>query len=76
MPAARAADASGLLTTTVQLGQLMGVAVFGSVYLAASSTGAAAASRGTAMSGTAIWLAVVSVAGLPAALVMVRGVKR
>ena len=33
MPAARAADASGLLTTTVQLGQLLGVAAIGSVYL-------------------------------------------
>jgi MFS family permease len=33
VPAARAADASGLLTTTVQLGQLLGVAAIGSVYL-------------------------------------------
>ena len=35
VPPARAADASGLLTTTVQLGQLMGVAILGSVYLTA-----------------------------------------
>jgi hypothetical protein len=33
VPAARAADASGLLTTTVQLGQLLGIAAIGSVYL-------------------------------------------
>ena len=33
VPAARAADASGLLTTTVQLGQLLGVAAIGSIYL-------------------------------------------
>ena len=68
VPAARAADASGLLTTTVQLGQLLGVAAIGSVYLsrAASATSAAA------MSGTALWLAVLSVAGLLAAAVMVR----
>jgi hypothetical protein len=31
---------------------------------------------GSAMSGTAGWLAVLSVAGLPAALAMVRGVSR
>ncbi len=38
VPPARAADASGLLTTTVQLGQLMGVAVLGSVYLSRAAT--------------------------------------
>ena len=71
VPPARAADASGLLTTTVQLGQLMGVAVLGSVYLSRAAVHPAAA-----MSGTAGWLAVLSVAGLPAALIMVRGVSR
>jgi MFS family permease len=71
VPPARAADASGLLTTTVQLGQLMGVAVLGSVYLSRAATHPAAA-----MSGTAAWLAALSVAGLPAALVMMRGVSR
>ena len=71
VPAARAADASGLLTTTVQLGQLMGVAALGSVYLSRAAVHPAAA-----MSGTAGWLAVLSVAGLPAALIMVRGVSR
>jgi MFS family permease len=81
VPRARAADASGLLTTTVQLGQLMGVAVLGSVYLSraaghpAPST-ASTAMAGTAMAGTALWLAVLSAAGLPAALTMVRGVSR
>jgi hypothetical protein len=67
VPPARAADASGLLTTTVQLGQLMGVAVLGSVYLSRAATHPAAA-----MSGTAAWLAVLSAAALPAALIMVR----
>ena len=71
VPPARAADASGLLTTTVQLGQLMGVAVLGSVYLSRAATHPAAA-----MSGTVAWLAALSVAGLPAALVMMRGVSR
>jgi predicted MFS family arabinose efflux permease len=80
VPAARAADASGLLTTTVQLGQLMGVAAIGSVYLSravgfshAAAPGRAAASAG-AMSATACWLAALSVAGLLAAAVMVRAV--
>src|SRR6266700_2842582 len=77
VPAARAADASGLLTTTVQLGQLMGVAAIGSVYLSRAAgfshaaAGRAAASAG-AMSGTACWLAALSAAGLLAAAVMVR----
>jgi EmrB/QacA subfamily drug resistance transporter len=33
VPAAQAADASGLLTTTLQLSQVLGVAIFGSVFL-------------------------------------------
>ena len=79
VPAARAADASGLLTTTVQLGQLLGVAAIGSVYLSRagsdsgsriSTTGRAAASA-AAMSGTTCWLAALSAAGLVAAAVMV-----
>jgi Major Facilitator Superfamily len=80
VPAARAADASGLLTTTVQLGQLLGVAAIGSVYLSRaagsriSATGRAAASA-AAMSGTACWLAALSVAGLLAAAVMVRAAR-
>ena len=43
VPAARAADASGLLTTTVQLGQLLGVAAIGSVYLSRAGSGSAPA---------------------------------
>jgi MFS family permease len=89
VPAARAADASGLLTTTVQLGQLLGVAAIGSVYLsragsapgsgsghAAASAAAAAATSAAAMSGTAYWLAALSAAGLLAAAVMVRAAQR
>ena len=91
VPPARAADASGLLTTTVQLGQLMGVAILGSVYLTRATTHPAtthpaathpatanlvATHAATAMSGTAVWLAALSAAALPAALVMVCGVSR
>ena len=92
VPAARAADASGLLTTTVQLGQLLGVAAIGSVYLSRAGSGSgsalaptlgsghaaasAAATSATAMSGTACWLAALSAAGLLAAAVMVRAAQR
>ena len=96
VPPARTADASGLLTTTVQLGQLMGVAILGSVYLTRATTHLAATHPATAhlaathpatthlaathpaaaMAGTAVWLAALSAAALPAALVMVRGVNR
>ena len=76
VPAARAADASGLLTTTVQLGQLLGVAAIGSVYLSRAARAAPrspapcrhvgrAAASAAAMSGTACWLAALSV-GRPA----------
>ena len=86
MPAARAADASGLLTTTVQLGQLLGVAAIGSVYLSRAGSGSgprlrsghvasAAATSAAAMSGTALWLAALSAAGLLAAAVMVRAAR-
>src|SRR3984957_16134767 len=86
VPPARAADASGLLTTTVQLGQLMDVAILGSVYLTRATTPLAATPPAAthlaathpaaAMAGTAVWLAALSAAALPAALVMVRGVNR
>jgi MFS family permease len=76
VPPARAADASGLLTTTVQLGQLLGVAVLGSVYLSRAAVHPTRAVAGTAMAGTAGLLAVLSVAGLPASLAMARGVSR
>ena len=72
VPAARAADASGLLTTTVQLGQLLGVAAIGSLYLSHAGRSGDAATSAAAMSGTAFWLAAVSAAGLLAAAVMVR----
>ena len=72
VPAARAADASGLLTTTVQLGQLLGVAAIGSVYLSRAGRSGDAAASAAAMSGTALWLAALSAAGLLAAAIMVR----
>ena len=78
VPAARAADASGLLTTTVQLGQLLGVAVVGSVYLSrgsASGPVAPAVAASGAMSAAACWLAALGSAGLLAALFMLRAAR-
>jgi MFS family permease len=75
VPAARAADASGLLTTAVQLSQLLGVAAIGSVYLSRAAGPGHAAASAAAMSGTAWWLAALSAAGLLAAVVMVRAAK-
>jgi len=73
VPAARAADASGLLTTTVQLSQLLGVAAIGSVYLSRAGSGPGhAVTSAAALSGTACWLAALSAVGLLAAAVMVR----
>jgi hypothetical protein len=37
VPPADASDASGLLTTNVQLAQVLGIAVLGSLYLSSSS---------------------------------------
>jgi len=89
VPAAHAADASGLLTTTVQLGQLMGVAIIGSIYLSHATLADATLAHATlshatlarsalasgAMSVTACWLAVLSALGLAAALLMVRATR-
>jgi MFS family permease len=84
VPLADAADASGLLTTAVQVGQVIGVAVFGSVFL----TLAARAGRGTvaargllpaaphAIEITSGWLALVFLAGALAALPLARVVLR
>ena len=73
VPAARAADASGLLTTTVQLGQLLGVTVIGSVYLSRAAAAPGADSR--AMSVAACWLGALSAAGLLAAMIMLRAAR-
>ena len=72
VPATRAADASGLLTTIVQLSQLLGVAVIGSVYL---SRAARQGGEAGAMSATACCLAALSAAGLIAATLMAHAVR-
>jgi MFS family permease len=78
-----AADASGLLTTTMQLGQVLGVAVFGTVFLslwdslrerpAVLAEGHASAA---ALSTTAWWLALLALAGVAPAVLLSRTLTR
>ncbi|MGI5162208.1 MFS transporter [Microbispora sp. CA-102843] len=70
VPPARAADASGLLTTAMQFGQLSGVAVFGAVFLALADP-----PRPEAMGTTAWWLALAAAAGAGSAVALARAVR-
>ncbi|GLY77636.1 MFS transporter [Actinoallomurus iriomotensis] len=64
VPHGQAADASGLLGTTMQLGQVIGVAAFGTLYLSHGNT--------TALPTSTLWMAIVSVAGVLAATRLAR----
>ena len=84
VPLGEAADASGLLTTAIQLSQAVGVAVFGSVFLTMDADGAAAARRSagdiSAVSGHALfvtmaWIAVTLACGAVAAVPLARTVR-
>ncbi|QIS19965.1 MFS transporter [Nocardia terpenica] len=77
VPPAKAADASGILTTTLQLGQVVGVAVFGTVFLsAAQHAGSSLAAITPHSSASALFttlaygLAVLAVVGIVAASVL------
>jgi hypothetical protein len=78
VPMRQAADASGLLTTTIQLGQVVGIAVFGTVFL--SLRGPAAVGRvhasAAALSTTGYWLAGLAGVALAAAVLLARTVRR
>ncbi len=76
VPLRHAADASGLLTTTIQLGQAVGVATFGSLYLTldADRAGAAPAVSGHALAITLAWLAVAMVSAVAAGTALARTV--
>lgn len=79
VPLSQAADASGLLTTTIQLGQVVGIATFGTVFLSLDGTRVLHPSPGTsaaALSTTAYWLALVALIGLAAALPLSRTARR
>jgi EmrB/QacA subfamily drug resistance transporter len=68
VPASSAADASGLVTTTLQLGQVVGVAVFGSLFLTLTGTAAIT----TTLSWLAVLVAVGAVVSLPLARTVLR----
>ena len=67
VPQNEAADASGLVTTTLQLGQVIGVAVFGSLFLTL-------APASHAISTTLTWLAGLVTAGALVSLALARTV--
>jgi Major Facilitator Superfamily len=88
VPVREAADASGLLTTAIQLGQAVGVAVFGSVFLTLAARGparapgpvtpaalASAAISGHALSVTLAWAALAMALAVVAAVPLARIVR-
>jgi len=76
VPLRHAADASGLLTTTIQLGQAIGVATFGSLFLTLDTgRGAAtAAVSGHALAVTMSWLAAAMLLAVAAGIALARTV--
>lgn len=76
VPLHQAADASGLLTTAMQLSQAVGVAVFGSLFLTLDARpGGAAVVSGHAVFVTLAAIAATLVCGAFAALPLVRAVR-
>jgi len=81
VPLSQAADASGVLTTTMQLGQVVGVAVFGAVFLSleqrsAPHLSAQAHVSAAALSTTSDGLALLALIGVVAARALSRTVLR
>ena len=79
VPLHEAADASGLLTTAIQLSQAVGVAVFGSVFLTLDASGAPRAGSvpeisGHALAVTMTWVAGAMLFGAVAAVALTRTV--
>ena len=56
VPVHKAADASGVLTTALQLGQAVGVAVLGSVFLTLTARGSGSGAPTAAVSGHALYV--------------------
>jgi len=74
------ADASGLLTTAMQLSQAVGVAVFGSLFLTVDDSAAARAAEVSVTSGHALfvtlaWIAVTLACGAAVAVPLARTVR-
>jgi hypothetical protein len=76
VPLHAAADASGVLTTAIQLSQAVGVAVFGSLFLTLDARpGAAAAVSGHAAFVTLAWVAATLACGALVAVPLARTVR-
>lgn len=75
VPLAKAADASGLITTTMQLGQAVGVAAFGSIFLTLAGRPGPHASA-QALSATLDWVAVTLLLAVVTAIPLARTVAR
>jgi hypothetical protein len=76
VPLSEAADASGVLTTAIQLSQAVGVAVLGSLFLTLDDrSGTAAAVSGHAVFVTLAWVAVTLACGALAAVPLARTVR-
>jgi hypothetical protein len=78
VPMQQAADASGLLTTAVQLGQVAGIAIFGASYLTLIDRVGDSHAHvvGSAMSTTAVWILVVAALGVIPGAVLTRIILR
>ena len=76
VPLRHAADASGVLTTTIQLGQAVGVATFGSLFLTLDAGRGATVSAvsGHALAVTMSWLAGAMLLAVGAGIPMARTV--
>jgi MFS family permease len=76
VPLRHATDASGLLTTTIQLGQAVGVAIFGSLFLTLDTDrgAATAAVSGHALAVTMSWLAAAMLLAVAAGIPLARTV--
>jgi MFS family permease len=80
VPPHQAADASGLLTTAMQLSQAVGVAVFGSLFLTVDGSAAVRAAEVSVTSGHALfvtlaWIAVTLACGAAVAVPLARTVR-
>ncbi len=79
VPRGEAADASGVLTTAIQLSQAVGVAVFGSLFLTLDADGSAGASvaraSGHAVFVTLLWIAGTLACGVVTAIPLARTVR-
>ena len=76
VPLHQAADASGLLTTAMQLSQAAGVAVFGSLFLTLDARpGGVGVVSGHAVFVTLTWIAAALVCGAFAAIPLARTVR-